>query len=260
MIWGVIIFLSLIGIIVVVTTIEPKRNIDDEYIEKEEKDINEVETKIDKKTLPDGSIDFRTSTDIKGDIKKLKEKINNERIDYVSIKRVKVTLLTLVLLIIVGLIFTTVNFLDKATNSLGNKLVIYHEDNNDNVEAKKEEKKKEKKTKNKKDNKDVNANINYDEGLYKDSTLGEVTVTIEGILKDFRIHREKIEAKEIEVYVVDEKGKENKIETYNDALSYLMVDKFIDIDFEKRFLLTPEGILARYIYIYHPKEIEKEND
>lgn len=230
--WGVAVFLVVVGLLVYLSILGSK----DTYPNDEEMDtVKNNESKND-------IIDFRTSDSIPTDIRKLKEKVNNEIRGRQNTRKFLAALISLIVIIAGGVLLALPSYINSfnQNNKDDIKEDVYDEvkddiyqDNNDDVF--------------------VDDIYNYepvllnDKELYKDTTLIDTLSTSEAVLKDFNFHHEKIEKGDVE-FIIKANLMTMKFTKTEDIEKYFKIEENKKLNFEKRFLVNGDGVLIKYIY------------
>ena len=213
-----IVFLIIIGIIVILTVTEKN---------------DRVDTK--------GVIDFKNSHDINGDISKLKAKIKDDAKSARDTKRLLITLIVIIAVILVGFIVVAIDLiLNRQPNNLLEK------DNDTIVEERDDNKDKEEQKDNEKD-KDIKLDDLGEVSNYIKDAESAGNCDAEVIKKDIAYRQDAIKDGSIEIYLVKE-NKTLKLEN-TETIDKLLSDYFKSSSYEKLFVINGDGILTKYIYI-----------
>lgn len=225
MIYTVVGFLVVIGILILISTISPKDKTEDEEMDSLGEDLKE------------DIIDFRKSDSVPDDLEKLKEKINEEVTVYKSTKKLISSLSLIAVIIIAGIFIILPFYIREANNNLrGSKGKTTSDIIKEINEHDKEEIK-----------------INFEtlkikeKKLYENATLLEDLVTSEIIIKNFEYSES--QNSNIEFILVDKNKSVYKFNSSNDMKLFLDDEKYLNANFEKRFVLDSLGEkVEKYIY------------
>ncbi|MCQ2911236.1 MAG: hypothetical protein MJ244_03520 [Clostridia bacterium] len=212
-----IVFLIIIGIIVILT-ITDKSDVKNE-----------------------GVIDFKTSHDVNGDIKKLKSKIKDDAKNARDTKRLFISLIVIISVILIGFIVVACDLIFR-DNNVNNNI------NNDTniVDKDKEEDKKDKEEKDK-DKLDITLNKLGEVSDYIKESQEASPCDMVAIEKDINYHKQEILDGILEIYLVKD-NKYTKLEN-PDTITNLLEDYFRSKSYKKLFTINGDGVLIRYIYI-----------
>lgn len=224
-----IVFLIIIGIIVILT-ITDKSDVKNE-----------------------GVIDFKTSHDVNGDIKKLKSKIKDDAKNARDTKRLFISLIVIISVILIGfivvacdLIFRDNNVNNNINNDTNINNTIVDKDDNNKVDKDKEEDKKDKEEKDK-DKLDITLNKLGEVSDYIKESQEASPCDMVAIEKDINYHKQEILDGILEIYLVKD-NKYTKLEN-PDTITNLLEDYFRSKSYKKLFTINGDGVLIRYIYI-----------
>lgn len=214
----IIVFLIIIGIIVVLTVTEK----------------NDAEKS--------GVIDFKTSHDINGDISKLKNKIKDDAKAARDTKRLFITLIIIISVVLLGFIAVSLNMILNSDNAFNKDIIkLEKDDTNDSSDKDKENNKEDKK------DKDIKLDDLGDVSNYIKESQSSGECDKEVIKKDVAYRKDQIENGQIEIYLV-KNNKTLKIEKA-ESIDKLLDDYFSAKSYEKLFVINGDGILTKYIYI-----------
>lgn len=235
MIYTVVGFLVVIGILILISTISPKDKTDDEEMDSLGEDLKE------------DIIDFRKSDSVPDDLEKLKEKINEEVTVYKSTKKLISSLSLIAVIIIAGIFIILPFYIREANNNLrGSK-------GKTTSDIIKEINEHDKDKENENDKEEIKINFETlkikEKKLYENATLLDDLVTSEIIIKNFEYSES--QNSNIEFILVDKNKSVYKFNSSNDMKLFLDDEKYLNANFEKRFVLDSLGEkVEKYIYTF----------